>query len=47
MGVDGRRFRLTGHGETAPRATNATARGRQLNRRVEVTLIGRRAAEFG
>ncbi|MDB5724320.1 MAG: OmpA family protein [Novosphingobium sp.] len=47
MGVNGARFRLTGHGEATPRATNATAQGRQLNRRVEVTLIGRRAAEFG
>ena len=47
MGVDGDRFRLAGHGEATPRVTNATAQGRQLNRRVEVTLIGRRAAEFG
>ncbi len=47
MGVDGARFRLAGHGETTPRASNATPQGRQLNRRVEVTLIGRRAAEFG
>ncbi|WP_156681140.1 OmpA family protein [Sphingomonas profundi] len=47
MGVNGARFRLAGHGEATPRATNATAQGRQLNRRVEVTLIGRRAAEFG
>ena len=46
MGVDSERFRLAGNGEAAPRATNATARGRQLNRRVEVTLVGRRAAEF-
>ena len=47
MGVRGGRFRLAGHGEATPRATNATTQGRQLNRRVEVTLIGRRAAEFG
>jgi outer membrane protein OmpA-like peptidoglycan-associated protein len=47
MGVDTGRFRLAGRGEASPVATNATAEGRQLNRRVEVTLIGRRAAEFG
>ncbi|WP_419826625.1 OmpA family protein [Sphingomonas sp.] len=47
MGVDPGRFRLAGRGETAPVASNATVEGRQLNRRVEVTLIGRRAAEFG
>ena len=47
MGVDPGRFRVAGHGESLPVATNATAAGRQLNRRVEVTLIGQRAATFG
>lgn len=47
MGVDPARFRLAGHGEALPVASNATPSGRQLNRRVEVTLIGRRASEFG
>ncbi len=47
MGVDADRFRLAGHGEAMPVASNATASGRQLNRRVEVTLIGQRAETFG
>ncbi len=47
MGVDAGRFRLAGHGEAMPVASNATASGRQLNRRVEVTLVGQRAATFG
>ena len=46
MGVNPSRFHLEGHGEDSPVATNATAAGRQLNRRVEVTLLGRRAADF-
>ena len=46
-GVDATRFQLEGHGEDSPVSSNATAAGRQLNRRVEVTLIGRRAADFG
>ena len=46
LGVDAGRFQLAGHGEDSPAATNATAEGRQLNRRVEVTLVDRRAAEF-
>jgi outer membrane protein OmpA-like peptidoglycan-associated protein len=47
MGVDPGRFRLAGHGEAMPVASNGNAAGRQLNRRVEVTLIGQRAATFG
>lgn len=46
MGVTGARFRVQGHGESNPTATNATAEGMRLNRRVEVTLLGRRANEF-
>ena len=47
MGVTQARFRVRGHGEADPVATNATADGMRLNRRVEVTLLGRRASEFG
>lgn len=36
QGVERSRLRTQGSGETQPRATNATAGGRQLNRRVEV-----------
>jgi outer membrane protein OmpA-like peptidoglycan-associated protein len=46
MGVIRARFRVQGHGESSPVATNATAEGMRLNRRVEVTLLGRRASEF-
>lgn len=46
MGVTRARFRVEGHGEGNPVATNATAEGMRLNRRVEVTLLGRRASEF-
>ncbi|WP_076068193.1 OmpA family protein [Sphingomonas montana] len=46
MGVARDRFRIQGFGESAPVATNATAAGRQLNRRVEVTLIGQQARTF-
>ena len=47
MDVTRARFTVAGHGETQPVATNATAAGMRLNRRVEVTLLGRRASEFG
>lgn len=47
MGVERARFRMIGHGEASPVATNASAAGRQLNRRVEVTLIGQQARSFG
>ena len=46
MGVTRARFRVQGHGESNPVATNATVEGMRLNRRVEVTLLGRRASEF-
>ena len=46
MGADRARFATVGHGEREPVATNATAAGMRQNRRVEVTLLGRRAAEF-
>lgn len=46
MGVTRARFSVVGHGESDPVATNATAEGMRLNRRVEVTLLGRRASEF-
>jgi len=46
MGVTRARFSVIGHGEADPVATNATAAGMRQNRRVEVTLLGRRATEF-
>lgn len=46
MGVDGNEFVVAGHGETMPAASNANATGRQLNRRVEVTLVGQQARSF-
>jgi outer membrane protein OmpA-like peptidoglycan-associated protein len=46
MGVTRARFTVAGHGENDPVATNATPAGMRLNRRVEVTLLGRRASEF-
>lgn len=46
MGVTQARFRVRGHGENDPVATNATAAGMRLNRRVEVTLLGQRASSF-
>jgi len=46
MDVTRARFTVAGHGERDPVATNGTAAGMRLNRRVEVTLLGRRASEF-
>ena len=46
MGVTRARFQVVGHGERDPVASNATAAGQRQNRRVEVTLLGRRATEF-
>lgn len=46
MGVEENEFMVAGHGETMPAASNANATGRQLNRRVEVTLVGQQARSF-
>lgn len=46
LGVVRARFRVRGHGEADPVATNATPAGMRLNRRVEVTLLGQRADTF-
>lgn len=46
MGVRYARFRITGHGETSPIASNRNGEGMRLNRRVELTLLGRRVDEF-
>lgn len=46
MGADRARFAIIGHGERDPVASNASAAGQRRNRRVEVTLLGRRASEF-
>ncbi|WP_116089569.1 OmpA family protein [Sphingomonas crusticola] len=46
MGVVRARFRVEGHGEHEPVASNATPQGMRLNRRVEVTLLGQRADRF-
>lgn len=39
QGVDGRRFYVTGYGESQPIATNDTPDGRAANRRVEIRLV--------
>ena len=46
MGVAAGRMQMFGHGEATPVASNGTPAGRQLNRRVEVSLIGQRATSF-
>jgi outer membrane protein OmpA-like peptidoglycan-associated protein len=46
MGAGEGEFIVAGHGETMPAASNANATGRQLNRRVEVTLVGQQARSF-
>jgi len=38
LGVRGSRLDTVGYGESSPRATNGTASGRQLNRRVEIHI---------
>jgi outer membrane protein OmpA-like peptidoglycan-associated protein len=38
LGVRGSRIDALGYGESQPRATNSTASGRQLNRRVEINI---------
>ncbi|WP_258807839.1 OmpA family protein [Pseudidiomarina sp. CB1] len=42
-GVDTRRITIIGYGESQPVATNDTASGRQLNRRVELRIVPNRA----
>ncbi|MBG22701.1 MAG: hypothetical protein CMF22_04490 [Idiomarinaceae bacterium] len=42
-GVDTRRITIMGYGESQPVATNDTASGRQLNRRVELRIVPNRA----
>lgn len=46
MGVGLGRMDAVGHGEDMPVADNATAAGRQQNRRVEITLVGQQADRF-
>ncbi|MCP3729705.1 OmpA family protein [Sphingomonas sp. MG17] len=46
MGVTRARFTVRGLGESQPIASNDTPQGMRQNRRVEVTLLGRRASEF-
>jgi len=46
MEISANRFQSEGHGKADPVASNETAGGRQLNRRVEVTLVGQKATAF-
>ena len=46
MGVTRARFRVDGRGEGEPVASNATAEGMRLNRRVDVTLLGQRTEDL-
>jgi outer membrane protein OmpA-like peptidoglycan-associated protein len=46
MGVNAARITTIGHGEAEPVADNKIAAGRLQNRRVEVTLVGEKAAAF-
>jgi outer membrane protein OmpA-like peptidoglycan-associated protein len=46
LGVVRARFTVAGHGERDPVASNDTPAGMRQNRRVEITLLGRRADEF-
>ncbi len=43
MGVSPDRIDAVGYGKTHPRATNSTASGRQLNRRVEIRIRANQA----
>ncbi|MFN4299537.1 MAG: OmpA family protein [Thermaurantimonas sp.] len=46
-GINPQRIKAVGYGETRPVADNRTEEGRRKNRRVEVTIIDRRAALSG
>lgn len=46
MNVEPSRLLAAGYGKADPVASNNTTEGRQLNRRVEVTLVGQKAAAF-
>jgi outer membrane protein OmpA-like peptidoglycan-associated protein len=43
LGVNGSRIDAIGYGKSQPRATNSTAAGRQLNRRVEIHIHANQA----
>jgi outer membrane protein OmpA-like peptidoglycan-associated protein len=43
LGVRGSRVQTIGYGESRPRASNGTASGRQLNRRVEIHILANAA----
>ncbi|MCU1350139.1 MAG: hypothetical protein JWO56_3169 [Acidobacteria bacterium] len=43
LGVSNSRIRSVGYGESGARASNATASGRQLNRRVEIHVLANQA----
>jgi outer membrane protein OmpA-like peptidoglycan-associated protein len=43
LGVRGARIDSIGYGESHPRATNSSANGRQLNRRVEIHIVANQA----
>jgi len=43
LGVNGSRVETVGYGESRPRASNRSASGRQLNRRVEIHIIANNA----
>jgi OOP family OmpA-OmpF porin len=44
-GIEANRIYTEGKGKTQPVADNRTAEGRQKNRRVEIEVIGTRAAK--
>ena len=44
-GVDPKRMSASGYGEFSPKATNATERGREQNRRVELRFYGAKASD--
>lgn len=43
QGIDKKRIKSNGHGESFPKANNGTIKGRKINRRVDVYLIDPRA----